>query len=487
MHWDYNLCCLVMFMCSVGTAVLEQVIVDYVFNSLLNEKKKRVRKFIDDKKIYQDQFDQLYPTNGHVPTLEEFDRRIMQPIIHTDIFNLPDTCTTSDYLKGDGLRRILQTQRAHLYKNRKLIGEDQWKKIDPDNTVDVGGLDISCFFFIIRNAFPDKKPSNGKWSVMPKQTKQSVEDDVCRIKLFRNIIAHYKMSRPISNGAFDVIWSQLTNAFRRLWREPHALELISISSQIKAQTMNTEIHQKYEKIIDRWIQEEECLGQLVEDGTRKTLQAVSESAIDIKQHTTATVDSAKEDFTALASNVLICFREEISVIVHETVKECGKQFLGDGVTDVLDDRVKLALEDLKNKTVDTMKDAMTKIASTFTASVISDVRLIAANCLQEEITALGQSTKAIEDATIEIKQEYFVERLEQQTADITAAVERQLDACQTGFLGGLGSIQKAIGKTEGKLMQKMDEIKELLGNNTSTLIDFRTFSIRRLFWAFFFK
>ena len=118
------------------------------------------------------------------------------------------------------LRRTLLDPANHkILKNlytRKILFKEQWDKLYPasSHAVDSKSFDITLLYLLLRSICHLPTPAGG-WSNLPAPTNMNTEDDIVRLKLFRNQIAHSE--RPaLSQEDFDDSWNDISNVLVRL-------------------------------------------------------------------------------------------------------------------------------------------------------------------------------------------------------------------------------------------------------------------------------
>ncbi|XP_069133830.1 uncharacterized protein [Argopecten irradians] len=240
-----NFCRLVMYMSSCGCEILEQVILNVIFNELLADKRKSLEKPDRKQKI---PFERLYPAAGPLPRYYEFEDSVIEEIFPLKQQNI----ILPKYLRTTGLYILLTKYRNTLLKFHKKIGENAWNKIDTlQQKIKIKELDVTIFAFIYRNV---SKHSRKDWNTMPLQEEVAIEDDVCRIILHRNTLSHYRKTRPISDEDFEKMWNELTQAFKRLCKDQQKLERESIRK--KTEPIDETLQSEYEQMISSWTEEE---------------------------------------------------------------------------------------------------------------------------------------------------------------------------------------------------------------------------------------
>ncbi|OWF43209.1 uncharacterized protein LOC110459902 [Mizuhopecten yessoensis] len=463
-----NFCRLIMYMCSTGTDVMELALLDVVFNCLLADERKRLEQaHLEHSLNLSVTFEELFPTDGHLPKLNEFEDLTIKKVFRMS----HEQGTALDFLRKHGLIMVLQSHRKHLCKHRYKIGEESWNKIDTyKGEVDIKKLDVSLLFFIIRNI---SKPPKSNWNHKPKEEEISMQDDVCRIHLYRNILAHYRATQPISDSAFDTMWSDLTCAFKRLCRDPDAME--RDSKKLKLAPIDDQQQQKYEELVDKWVVEElENVEMLIrhisrsqEDSAEQIVNDVS-TVIDtavthIKNHTTSAVKSTEREITECVQSyieeTLTQMKEHASMITDdaavafnmqlERTSKATKEELGT----LIGDSLARVSSDIETRISAVVKDEVAGMSSTLTDPVKQEVGTILTSCFDKAVQDIEKRVAGIvNDTTLRTIEALLAERADQFTAYIIAKVKEELIRAS-----GSDILKEIVRKATDVITEKMAE------------------------------
>ncbi|KXJ09582.1 E3 ubiquitin-protein ligase DZIP3 [Exaiptasia diaphana] len=137
------------------------------------------------------------------------------------------------------LKKHLMDRRNHrILKNLKtanILRRDQWSKLYP--SVDAptsASFDITLLSLLLRNICNLPTPANG-WSNEPAATSISQEDDIVRVKLYRNKLSHIS-ERALSDADFN---------------------------NLRTQSMDPEDEEYYNECLKEWAENEERLLQAI--------------------------------------------------------------------------------------------------------------------------------------------------------------------------------------------------------------------------------
>ncbi|XP_020914626.1 E3 ubiquitin-protein ligase DZIP3 [Exaiptasia diaphana] len=158
------------------------------------------------------------------------------------------------------LKKHLMDRRNHrILKNLKttnILRGDQWSKLYP--SVDAptsGSFDITLLSLLLRNICNLPTPANG-WSNEPAATSISQEDDIVRVKLYRNKLSH--ISEPaLSDADFNKYWNDIETVLLRLGADMAAID------SLRTQSMDPEDEEYYNECLKEWAKNEERLLQAI--------------------------------------------------------------------------------------------------------------------------------------------------------------------------------------------------------------------------------
>ena len=112
------------------------------------------------------------------------------------------------------LPQIISREKKKLEKakRKRLIRDDQWKKLFPsDGSPNSEAFDITLLHFLIREIYLADEIDGSTWNIMPKESDQSPQANLIRIRCFRNEIYH-SGSTAIPNDAFEDTWAKISSA-----------------------------------------------------------------------------------------------------------------------------------------------------------------------------------------------------------------------------------------------------------------------------------
>lgn len=179
-----------------------------------------------------------------------------------------------DFLKQP-LKDILfcQIKPSEMYNKIKLcsalttgkhrLRPDQEKIcfLQPPQRPDYNHFDVCLLYTLIRNLCPSLKPSHG-WGLNPNASATLIGDDIERVRLFRNYLAH-TVSSEMSDDVFNNMWKELKSLVNRIQNYTSAfikdVNYEELMKEIKAQGPKLDDIEKYKHWFDVL---QHCLNQV---------------------------------------------------------------------------------------------------------------------------------------------------------------------------------------------------------------------------------
>ncbi|KXJ06878.1 E3 ubiquitin-protein ligase DZIP3 [Exaiptasia diaphana] len=112
---------------------------------------------------------------------------------------------------------------------------------------------LACL--LLRNICNLPTPANG-WSNEPAATSISQEDDIVRVKLYRNKLSHIS-ERALSDADFNKYWNDIETVLLRLGADMAAID------SLRTQSMDPEDEEYYNECLKEWAKNEERLMQAI--------------------------------------------------------------------------------------------------------------------------------------------------------------------------------------------------------------------------------
>ncbi|XP_028517235.1 uncharacterized protein LOC114575831 [Exaiptasia diaphana] len=152
------------------------------------------------------------------------------------------------------LKKHLMDSRIHnILKNlkaKKLLRPEQWNRLYPSvGSATSTGFDITLLSLLLRNICNLPTPVKG-WNEEPATGSVNVEDDVVRLRLYRNNLYGHISEPALSNADFNKYWNDIETVLLR-----HGVNKTAIDS-LKTQSFEPEDEDYYIKCLKEWITDE---------------------------------------------------------------------------------------------------------------------------------------------------------------------------------------------------------------------------------------
>ncbi|XP_056015402.1 uncharacterized protein LOC130053005 [Ostrea edulis] len=121
---------------------------------------------------------------------------------------------------SDDLEQCLQDHKTHLTKGQFKFTEDQIETVYPagcSSKVMSTSFDVPIMYKLLRNFGDNVPPPTRDWGKEPAVGQKTNGDDIERIRKFRNMSAHGKLTENCMDGEdFRLYWEELAQAIMRL-------------------------------------------------------------------------------------------------------------------------------------------------------------------------------------------------------------------------------------------------------------------------------
>ena len=180
---------------------------------------------------------------------------------------------------------MLQSLRA-----RKIINPTQWGKLFPaiPSSVSSTVFDTTLLMVLLRNICGLAAPPSG-WDALPLSTDISLEDDLARVKYFRNTVYAHAEHASVDDTTFNRYWSEIGDTLVRLGGVAYKTAV----DNLETECMDPVMEEHYKELLRQWKNDEDNIkDELKEIGTNiKTLTKKIDDLVE------STVSSKKETNT----------------------------------------------------------------------------------------------------------------------------------------------------------------------------------------------
>ena len=133
------------------------------------------------------------------------------------VFVLSCTCSSSTCSSSTCTSSTCNHNILSKLKGKKITIQKQWDKLYPipPNQPNINYFDITLLIVLLRSICNLSPPASG-WQNMPNDLNRSVEDDIVRIKLFRNEHFGHIAKTAVSAADFKTLWAEISSPLLRL-------------------------------------------------------------------------------------------------------------------------------------------------------------------------------------------------------------------------------------------------------------------------------
>ena len=145
---------------------------------------------------------------------------------------------------------------------KKVLNPTQWGKLYPTRTASVSsaGFDITLLTVLLRNICGLSTPAAG-WDSLPAATDKSTEDDIARIKYYRNNLYGHASQASIDDASFNAYWQEIREALVRLGGASYGATI----DNLKIECMDPETEDHFRKLLEQWKKDDDSIKEKLEE------------------------------------------------------------------------------------------------------------------------------------------------------------------------------------------------------------------------------
>ncbi|XP_020906364.1 probable ATP-dependent RNA helicase DDX58, partial [Exaiptasia diaphana] len=130
----------------------------------------------------------------------------------------------------------------------KVLHTQQWNLLYPTSGIAQSkDFDITLLFLLLRNFCGLRIPSRG-WDSEPTPTNLTMEDDLVRIKLCRNMIYAHIVEMALTDDEFESYWDKIEAALNRLGKSKYKTQI----EHLKFTSIDHEMNNCYHALVQSW-------------------------------------------------------------------------------------------------------------------------------------------------------------------------------------------------------------------------------------------
>ena len=135
-------------------------------------------------------------------------------------------------------------------RKKNVLNATQWGELYPTDpsTVSSSNFDITLLMILLRNICGLSPPSStGSWDMLPSASDNDTEDNIARIKYYRNSVYGHALKASVDDQTFNMLWQNISNAILAL--EKSYTPLIN---HLKTESMDPDDEKHYQELLMEW-------------------------------------------------------------------------------------------------------------------------------------------------------------------------------------------------------------------------------------------
>ena len=145
---------------------------------------------------------------------------------------------------------------------RKVLNPSQWSILYPaiKSSVSSEKFDITLLMVLLRNICGLTPPAAG-WDALPSPTDVNCEDDLARIKYYRNTVYGHAAQASVDDANFNDYWMKIRDTLVRLGGAVYEAAI----DGVKYDCMDPEMEEHYIEMLKQWKMDEDRLRDKLDD------------------------------------------------------------------------------------------------------------------------------------------------------------------------------------------------------------------------------
>ena len=157
-------------------------------------------------------------------------------------------------------------------RKKKVLNATQWGELYPatPSTVSSSNFDVTLLMILLRNICGLSPPSStGSWDKLPPASDNGIEDNIARIKYYRNSVYGHAPKASVDDPTFNMLWQDISNAILSL-EKSYAPQI----NRLKTESMDPDVEKYYQRLVMEWKKDD--------DSTKEKLEAMEGMLIFLK-------------------------------------------------------------------------------------------------------------------------------------------------------------------------------------------------------------
>ena len=145
---------------------------------------------------------------------------------------------------------------------KKVLNPSQWSILYPaiKSSVSSEKFDITLLMVLLRNICGLTPPAAG-WDALPSPTDVNCEDDLARIKYYRNTVYGHAAQASVDDANFNDYWMKIRETLVRLGGPVY----VAAIDGVKYDCMDPDMEEHYTEMLKQWKMDEDRLKDKLDD------------------------------------------------------------------------------------------------------------------------------------------------------------------------------------------------------------------------------
>lgn len=178
------------------------------------------------------------------------------------------------------LYKVLTANKTtlHSLRTKKVINATQWEKLFPviPTSVSSRDFDITLLMVLLRNICGLPSPAAG-WDTLPPATDVGREDDVARIKYYRNTVYGHAECASVDDSTFSTYWGDIRDTLVRLGGVKYRAAI----DKLETEGMDPDMEEHYRGLLQEWKKDEDNVKDQLNE-VKKKLDDLKSTVKDLK-------------------------------------------------------------------------------------------------------------------------------------------------------------------------------------------------------------
>ena len=178
---------------------------------------------------------------------------------------------------------------------RKVLNPSQWRILYPTikSSVSSENFDITLLMLLLRNICGLTAPVAG-WDALPSPTDVNCEDDLARIKYYRNTVHGHAAQASVDDTKFNDYWMNIRDTLVRLGGVDYQAPI----DGLQYASMDRDTEESYIEMLKQWKADEDVIGDVLKDKINNV-----EAKVDNVQASVNNVEAKVDNVQAVVDRI----------------------------------------------------------------------------------------------------------------------------------------------------------------------------------------